>query len=158
MLGGDVDGAVEPADRPAVKVEAVEHGLVAQRGKELVLLDERQAVEDALAAVVEGQVQPVAVKCAGCCDPFQSVEVANLWHIVSFLSFTATNIRNIPQTYSFPIEKLTNRHEKGRERLRVLAKASEQVRAGELAREWPRRHPRPRLPALALTFISKTFT
>ena len=73
MLGGDVDGAVEPAHRPAVEVEAVEHGLVAQRGKELVLLDERQAVEDALAAVVEGQVQPVAVKRAGGCDPFQNV-------------------------------------------------------------------------------------
>ncbi len=38
MLGGDVDGAVEPADRPAIEVEAVEHGLVAQWGKELVLL------------------------------------------------------------------------------------------------------------------------
>jgi len=56
MLRSDVDGAVEPADRPAVEVEAVEHGLVAKRGKELVLLDERQAVKDALAAVVEGQV------------------------------------------------------------------------------------------------------
>ena len=73
MLGGDVDGAVKPAYRPAVKVEAVEHSFVAQRGKELVLLDERQAVEDALAAVVKGQVQPVAVKCAGGCDPFQNV-------------------------------------------------------------------------------------
>ena len=75
MLRGDVDAAVEPADRPAVEVEAVEHGLVAQRGKELVLLDERQAVEDALAAVVKGQVQPVAVKCAGGCDPFQNVAI-----------------------------------------------------------------------------------
>ena len=56
MLGGDVDGAVEPADRPAVEVEAVEHGLVAQRGKELVLLDERQAVKNTLATIVEGQV------------------------------------------------------------------------------------------------------
>ena len=73
MLGGDVDSAVEPADRPAVKVEAVEHGLVAQRGKELVLFDEGQAVEDALAAVVEGQVQPVAVKRVGGYDPFQNV-------------------------------------------------------------------------------------
>ena len=73
MLGGDVDGAVEPANRPTVEVEAVEHGLVAQRGKELVLLDERQAVEDALAAVVEGQVQPIAVKRSGGCDPFQNV-------------------------------------------------------------------------------------
>ena len=73
MLGGDVDGAVEPADRPAVEVEAVEHGLVAQRGEEMVLLDEWQAVEYALAAVVEGQVQPVAVKRVGGCDPFQNV-------------------------------------------------------------------------------------
>ena len=98
MLGGDVDGAVEPADRPAVEVEAVEHGLVAQRGKELVLLDERQAVEDALAAVVEGQVQPVAVKRAGGCDPFQSVEVANLWHICFFLSFTSAKLHLFSQS------------------------------------------------------------
>ena len=78
MFGGDVDGAVEPAHRPAVKVEAVEHGLVAQRGKELVLLDERQAVEDAFAAVVEGQVQPIAVKRAGGCDPFQNVLLVHI--------------------------------------------------------------------------------
>ena len=38
MLWGNVDGAVEPADRPAVEIEAVEHSFVAQRGKELVLL------------------------------------------------------------------------------------------------------------------------
>ena len=87
MLGGDVDGAVEPADRPAIEVEAVEYGLVAQRGKERVLLNERQAVEDALAAVGEGQVQLVAVKRAGGCDPFQSVEVANLWYIFFVLLF-----------------------------------------------------------------------
>ena len=38
MLGGDVDGAVEPAYRPAVEVEAVEHSFVTKRGKELELL------------------------------------------------------------------------------------------------------------------------
>jgi len=46
MLRGYVNGAVEPADRSAVEVEALKHGIVAQWSKELVLLDERQAVED----------------------------------------------------------------------------------------------------------------
>ena len=73
MLRGNVYAAVEPADRPAVEVEAVENGFVSKRGKELVLLDEWQAVEDALAAVVKGQVQPIVVKRAGCCYPFQFV-------------------------------------------------------------------------------------
>ena len=54
MLRGNVYAAVEPADRPAVEVEAVENSFVSKRGKELILLEERQAVEDALAAVVEG--------------------------------------------------------------------------------------------------------
>lgn len=102
MLGGDVDGAVKPADRPSVEVEAVEHGLVAQRGKELVLLDERQAVEDALAAVVEGLVQPVAVKRAGGCDPFQSVEVANLWHNVSFNVLSVQRYKSFGKLIPFP--------------------------------------------------------
>ena len=44
----------------------------------MVLLDEWQAVEDVLAAVVEGQVQPVAVKRAGGCDPFQNVLLFHL--------------------------------------------------------------------------------
>ena len=73
MLRGDVDGAVKPADRPPVKVNAFEHVLVAKRGKYLVLLNERQAVEDALTAVVESQVKSIAFKCAGGCDPFQFI-------------------------------------------------------------------------------------
>jgi hypothetical protein len=48
----------------------VEHSSVAQWGKELILLNERQAVEDALAAIIEGQVQPIAIKGAGGCNPF----------------------------------------------------------------------------------------
>ncbi len=70
MFGGDVNAAVEPANRPSVEVDAVEHGSVAQWGKELILLNERQAVEDALAAIIEGQVQPIAIKGAGGCNPF----------------------------------------------------------------------------------------
>ena len=108
MFGGDVYSAVEPADRPTIKADAVEYFFVAQRGKELVLLYKRQTIEDALTAVIERQVQPVAVKRAGGNDPFQfvlyfhtliqwqimvgqihrnddSVEMANLWHILSFV-------------------------------------------------------------------------
>ena len=50
MFGGDVNAAVEPANRPSVKVETVEHG--------------------SLAAIIEGQVQPIAIKGAGGCNPF----------------------------------------------------------------------------------------
>ena len=75
MLGSDVDGATEPTDSPAVEVETIEHVLVAQRGKKLVLLNERQAFEYALAAVVKGQVQPVVVKRVGGCDPFQNIAI-----------------------------------------------------------------------------------
>jgi hypothetical protein len=32
MFGGDVNAAVEPANRPSVKVETVEHSSVAQWG------------------------------------------------------------------------------------------------------------------------------
>ena len=108
MFRGNVYSAVEPANRPSVKADAVEYFFVAQRGKELVLLNERQTIEDALTAVIERQVKPVAVKRAGGNDPFQfvlyfhtliqwqimvgqihrnddSVEMANLWHILSFV-------------------------------------------------------------------------
>ncbi len=70
MFGGDVNAAVEPTNRPSVKVETVEHCSVAQWGKELILLNERQAVEDALAAIIESQVQPITIKGAGGCNPF----------------------------------------------------------------------------------------
>ena len=70
MFRGDVNAAVEPANRPSVKVETVEHGSIAQWGKELIFLNERQAVEDALAAIIEGQVQPIAIKGTGGCNPF----------------------------------------------------------------------------------------
>ena len=70
MFGSDVNAAVEPANRPSVKVETIEHCSVAQWGKELILLNERQAVEDTLAAIIEGQVQPIAIKGTGGCNPF----------------------------------------------------------------------------------------
>ncbi len=73
IFGGDVDAAVEPAGRPFVEVNAVENGSVAQRRKEFVLLNERQAVEDALAAIIESQVQPIVIKGAGGCNPFEFV-------------------------------------------------------------------------------------
>ena len=73
MFGSNVHSTVKPADRPSVKVETVEHGFVAQRGKELVLLNEWQAVEDALTAIIEGQVQPIAIKGTGGCNPFEGV-------------------------------------------------------------------------------------
>ena len=75
----DVHGAVEPCDRPAVEGEAGEHILVAQRGEKLVLRDERLAVEDDTAAVVEVQLQQIVAHDAGGSDPFQSV---SLFHIV----------------------------------------------------------------------------
>ena len=80
MLGRDVHGAVEPCDRPTVESEMGEHFFVAQRGKELVLIDKRLAVEDDAAAVVEVQLQQVVAHDAGGSDPFQSV---CLFHIVS---------------------------------------------------------------------------
>ena len=80
MLGGNVHGAVEPSNRPAVEGEAGEHVLITQRGKELVLIDERLAVEYDAAAVVEVQLQQVVAHDAGGSDPFQSV---SLFHIVS---------------------------------------------------------------------------
>ena len=86
MFGGDVNTAVEPADRPSVEVDAVEHGSVAQWGKELILLNERQAVEDALAAIIEGQVQPIAIKGADGCNPFQGVA---LWAMILMLGRTS---------------------------------------------------------------------
>jgi len=70
MFGGDVNAAAEPANRPSVKVEMVEHSSVAQWGKELILLNERLAVENAFAAIIEGQVQPIAIKGTGGCNPF----------------------------------------------------------------------------------------
>ena len=79
MFGGNVHGAVEPCDRPTVKGKAGEHVLVAQRGKKLVLIDERLAVEDDTAAVVEVQLQQIVAHDAGSSDPFQSVI---LFHIV----------------------------------------------------------------------------
>ncbi len=54
MFRGDVDAAVEPADSPAVKFKVIEHSLVAKWGKDLILFNEWQAVEDALAPIVEG--------------------------------------------------------------------------------------------------------
>ena len=79
MFRRDVHGAVEPCDCPAVEGESGEHVLVAQRGKELVLIDKRQAVEDDAAAVVEVQLQQIVAHDAGGCNPFQSV---CLFHIV----------------------------------------------------------------------------
>lgn len=80
MFRRDVHGAVEPCDCPAVEGESGEHVLVAQWGKELVLIDKRLAVEDDTAAVVEVQLQQVVAHNAGGSDPFQSV---SLFHIVS---------------------------------------------------------------------------
>ena len=70
MFGGDVNAAVEPANRPSVKVEMIEHSSVAKWGKELILLNERLAGENAFAAIIEGQVQPIAIKDTGGCNPF----------------------------------------------------------------------------------------
>lgn len=54
--------AVEPCDCPAVEGESGEHVLVAQWGKELVLIDKRLAVEDDAATVVEVQLQQVVAR------------------------------------------------------------------------------------------------
>ena len=70
MFGRDVDGAVEPCNRPAVKREAGKHVLVAQRGKELVLRDKRQTVEYDTAPVIKVQLQQIVTHDAGGCDPF----------------------------------------------------------------------------------------
>ena len=70
MFGSYVNAAFEPADCPSIKADAVEYFFVAQGGKELILLNERQAVEDTLAAIIEGQVQPIAIKGMGGCNPF----------------------------------------------------------------------------------------
>ena len=86
MLGGDVHGAVEPCDRPTVESEMGEHFFVAQRGKELVLIDKRLAVEDDAAAVVEVQLQQVVAHDAGGSDPFQSVA---LWAMILTLGRTS---------------------------------------------------------------------
>ena len=80
ILGRNVNGAVEPCDRPAVEGEVGEHVLVTQRGEELVLIDERLTVEDDAATVVEVQLQQVVAHDAGGSDPFQSVF---LFHVVS---------------------------------------------------------------------------
>ena len=53
MFGCNVYSAIEPADSPAVKADAVENFFVAQRGKEFVLFNEWQTVEDSLASIVE---------------------------------------------------------------------------------------------------------
>ena len=96
MFGSDVDATVKPADRPSVEVETVEHGPVAQRGKELVLLNEWQAVEDALTAIIEGQVQPIAIKGTGGCNPFLRIcQLANLWYIVIAFNSLAAKLQNL---------------------------------------------------------------
>lgn len=48
MFRGDAHSAIKPADRPSVKADAIECFFVVRRGKELVLLYERQTIEDAL--------------------------------------------------------------------------------------------------------------
>ena len=73
MLWGNVYTAVEPADRPAVEGEVVEHGFVSQWSEKRVLLDKGLTIEDALAAVVESQAQCIAVHKAGCRNPFQFI-------------------------------------------------------------------------------------
>jgi len=55
-------------------------GCRAQRSEEFVLIDERLAVEDDTAAVVEIQLQQIIAHNTGVSDPFQSV---SLFHIVS---------------------------------------------------------------------------
>ena len=82
MFGGNVHGAVKPCDRPAIEGEVGEYVLIAQRGKELVLRDEWQTVEEDTAIVVEFLLQQVVVHDMGGSDPFQSV---SLFHIFSTL-------------------------------------------------------------------------
>ena len=62
MFRGNIQSAVEPADRPAVKIKTSENVFVAQRGKEFIFLNEGQTVENALTAVIESQMQPIVVK------------------------------------------------------------------------------------------------
>ena len=73
MFGGNVHGAVEPANSPSIKANAVEYFFVAQGGKEFVLLNEWQTVEDTLATIVESQMQPIVIKRTGSSNPFQFV-------------------------------------------------------------------------------------
>ena len=73
MFRGNIQSAVKPADRPAVKIKTSENVFVAQRGKELIFLNEGQTVENALTAVIESQMQPIVVEETGSCDPFQFV-------------------------------------------------------------------------------------
>ena len=80
ILGRNVNGTVEPCDRPAIEGEVGEHILIAQWDEELVLIDERLTVEDDAAAVVEVQLQQVIAHDEGSSDPFQNV---CLLHIVS---------------------------------------------------------------------------
>ena len=113
MFRGNIQSAVKPADRPAVKIKTSENVFVAQRGKEFIFLNEGQTVENALTAVIESQMQPIVVKKTGSCDPFQfvylfhkliqwiyyrnddSVEMANLWHVVSlFIDYDDKDINN----------------------------------------------------------------
>ena len=86
MFRRDVHGAVEPCECPAVEGESGEHVLVAQWGKELVLIDKRLAVEDDAAAVVEVQLQQVVAHDTGGSDPFQSVA---LWAMILTLGRTS---------------------------------------------------------------------
>ena len=113
MFRGNIQSAVKPADRPAVKIKTSENVFVAQRGKELIFLNEGQTVENALTAVIESQMQPIVVEKTGSGDPFQfvclfhkliqwiyyrnddSVEMANLWHVVSlFIDYDDKDINN----------------------------------------------------------------
>ena len=73
MFGCNVYSAIEPADSPTVKADAVENFFVAQRGKEFVLFNEWQTVENALASIVESEVQPVVIKWMCGNDPFQFI-------------------------------------------------------------------------------------
>ena len=49
----------------------LEYILIAQGSKNLVLLNEWQAVEYAHTAIIEGQIQPILIKCLSGYDPFQ---------------------------------------------------------------------------------------
>ena len=73
MFRGNIQSAVEPADRPAVKIKTSENVFVTQRGKEFIFLNEGQTVENALTAVIESQMQPIVVEETGSGDPFQFV-------------------------------------------------------------------------------------
>ena len=71
MFWGNIQSAVKPTDRPAIESKTGEYILIAQGSKNLVLLNERQAVEYAHTAIIEGQIQPILIKCLGGYDPFQ---------------------------------------------------------------------------------------